>query len=63
MITEVLTKNNRYQINKSELSLEGNASVPETLPTNDARGIIMYIKHELQTVEILETPVQRMYMC
>ncbi|XP_071160777.1 uncharacterized protein [Mytilus edulis] len=52
MVTEVLPKNSRYVVNKSELALEGYDIFPENFPPNNGRGIIMYIKQELQAVEI-----------
>ncbi|VDI66054.1 Hypothetical predicted protein [Mytilus galloprovincialis] len=51
MVSEVLPKNSRYIVNKSELALEGYDIFPENFPPNNGRGIIMYIKQELQAVE------------
>ena len=52
MLTEVLSKNNRYDISKSELSLEGYDIFPENFPSANTRGILIYVKQELQATEI-----------
>ena len=52
MITEVLPKNNRCDISKTELSLEGYAIFPENFPSANTRCISIYVKQELQATEI-----------
>ena len=52
MITEVLPQNNRYDISKTELSLEGYDIFPENFPSANTRGILIYAKQELQATEI-----------
>ena len=52
MITEVLPKNNRYSIVKAELALDGYEMFPENFPQSNSRGVLIYVKQELQAVEI-----------
>ena len=51
-ITEVLPKNARYAVSKAELSLDGYDSFPGNFPEKETRGIIVYVKTELQAVEV-----------
>ncbi|CAG2209849.1 unnamed protein product [Mytilus edulis] len=63
IITEVLPKNSRYRILKAELSIDGYDIFPENFPTNSVRGIIIYVKQELQAVEIDIKHEFKEYVC
>ena len=52
MITEVLPKNSRFDIMKSEISLDGYDIFPENFPLKNSRGVVIYTRSELKAVEI-----------
>ena len=47
-----ITKNARYAVSKAELSLDGYDSFPGNFPEKETRGIIVYVKTDLPTVEV-----------
>lgn len=63
MITEVLPKNNRFGIFKSELSLDGYDIFPENFPSKNSRGVIIYVRQGLKAVEVGISHEFKEYVC
>ena len=51
-ITEVLPKNSRYIVEKSELNMEEYDIFPESFPRNSNRGVLLYVRKNLKATEL-----------
>ncbi|CAG2195125.1 unnamed protein product [Mytilus edulis] len=52
MVTEVLPKNSRYNLNKAEFSFSDYDMFRDNFSSESGRGIIIYLKRELKAVEV-----------